>query len=159
MKTYGKPIAAAVAVLTLVLTLLTACSGKPSATVNIEPVKNGLTGRPTVAVPEKQMVFTTLMEMNGLNISWEKLSRYDHAVIDEDSVVFAVADTYGEECSLYVDYNPETDAVTRADVVYGDMTLSILTDDDIVLMQLLRAFEQTHLSKDAEAAANPTQAE
>ncbi len=159
MKTYGKSIAVTAAVLTMVLMLLTACSGKPSATVNIEPVKNGLTGRPTVAVPEKQMVFTTLMEMNGVNISWKRLECYDHAVIDEDSAVFAVADTYGEECSLYVDFNAETDAVTRADVVYGDVTLSILTDDDIVLLQLLRAFEQAHISKDAEAAANPTGAE
>ncbi len=142
----------------VMLVALSACTGsRPSATVTVNPIDDGgLAGRPTVAVPYGQMTFSDLMALNGSSISWARLSKYTHSMQSGTSAVFYVADTYGEQMELQVTFDADADAVTRADLLYGELTVSLLTDDDSVLIPVLEALRAHH--GEADAAATTTTA-
>lgn len=133
-------------VLSVMLVGLCACTGnRPSSTVTIDPIDDGgLAGRPTVAVPNGQMTFNDLMALNGTSISWDRISKYTHSMQSGTSAVFYVADTYGEEMTLQVEFDADQDAVLRADLSYADLTVSLLTDDDAVLVPILQALRDKH---------------
>jgi len=131
-------------VLSVMLVGLCACSGnRPSATVTVNPIDDGgLAGRPTVAVPYGQMTFNDLMANNGSTIRWSKLALYTHSLQSGTSAVFPVADNFGGELELRVEFDADQDTVTRADVHYKDMIVSILTDDTMVLVPVLEAINE-----------------
>lgn len=131
-------------VLSVMLVALCACSGsRPGATVTVDPIDDGgLAGRPTVAVPFGTMTFNDLMANNGTTIYWSSLSKYTHSLRSGTSAVFPVSDNYGGEMELQVEFDAEQDRVTRADLHYKDLVVSLLTDDTMVLMPVLEAINE-----------------
>lgn len=96
----------------------------------------------TVAVPASQMTLNDVMAINDDELPWSRLSVFEHTVGDDGAATFKVADTYGEEATMIVEFDEAADAVTKADLMYEDITVSILTDDNFVLMPIVQAMHE-----------------
>lgn len=135
---------------------MTACGDSPSSTVVIGAEEDGLT-RATVPVDYGTMTLSDVMAINAPTIKWSKLSLYTHTVTETGSALFSVVDTYGEEATLTVTYDAATDNVITADLSYGDITVSILTHDNTVLLPILEAMEEDYAAAQATMTTEATQ--
>lgn len=142
-------------VLSVMLTGLCACTGsRPASTVTLDPIDDGgLAGRPTVAVPYGQMTLLDVMSINEPSIAWSRLSKYTHSLHSGTTATFLVADTYGGELELKVEFDAQKDQVNRADLHYGELAVSILTDDNAVLDPIFEAIRQHYSQQPAPEAA------
>lgn len=100
--------------------------------------------KPTVAVPKTQMTLSDVMAINAPELIWSRLSVYEHTMNDDGTATFMVADTYGGEATLLVEFDEEKDVVTKADLTFEDLTASILTDDNFAFMPIMKAMYAKH---------------
>lgn len=117
------------------MVLLSGCNDTPAV---ITPSDSTPT-KPTVAVPKTQLTLSDLMAINDPNLTWSRLSVFEHTVGDDGTATFKVSDTYGGEATLAVEFDAEKDVVTKADLMYEDLTASILTEDNFALMPIMQA--------------------
>lgn len=83
--------------------------------------------RPTVAVPAEQLTIPVLIKLHDVSMPWSAIEGYAHDMTGDNTAHFAVADGYGEECSLDVVIDLESGLLTEATLTYGDVSETILT--------------------------------
>lgn len=115
--------------------LLTACDSDP---VVVEPVEHDkvivITTNPET---DDIMTFPLLIALNSSDLKWSDISGYRHTVGDNNTATFRVICTDDKDAELYAEFNPETDELFKADLTYGSKTVSIITDDNAVLREIL----------------------
>ncbi len=120
--------------------VLAACDSDP---VVVEPVDPGkvivITTNPET---DDILTFPMVIAINSSEMKWSNISGYRHTPGDNNTATFRVICTDDKDAELQVEYNPETDEVTKADLVYGEKSVSILTDDNGVLRDILEEIEK-----------------
>ena len=135
-------VAALIAVLALTLTL-SACFSTPDVVIEQgDSTETEETSAPTFPAKEGQMTLSILMSVMGETMKWSKISTYTHDVADDGKAVFAVADNYGKECTLTVAYDESADNVTEAVLSYGDQSVSVLSDNTLVIRTIMIAMNE-----------------
>jgi len=130
-----------VLVLTAVAGVLTACGeDKP---VVVEPVGDDnviiITTNPAT---DDIMTFPLIIALNSAEIPWSKIEGYRHTKDSDTTATFEVICTDDKSAELKVEFDAEANVVKKADLVYGSKSVSILTDDDMVLMEILKEIEK-----------------
>lgn len=83
--------------------------------------------RPTVALPETRLSMDQLFVLHHPEMLWSDLEGYEHEMTGDSSATFPVSDKYGASCSLNVTYDADSGMLTAADLVFGDVSETILT--------------------------------
>ena len=137
-------IAAILTVLAVALTM-SACYQPPGGVID-DPDTTATTAKdePTPTLPAKdgQLTLSLLLGIIKSDIKWSQLSPYTHTDTDDAHATFAVADNYGKECTLSVTYDAATDAVSEAVLSYKDTSVSVLTDNTLVIRTIMLAMNQ-----------------
>ena len=97
---------------------------------------------PTVAVPKGQLSLSLLMGVMSSSMEWSNLSAYDHTLIDDTNALFEVADGFGKTCDLFVTFNADIDTVFEATLSYGGTSVDVLTDDTLVIRDVMTVMYQ-----------------
>lgn len=136
----------AVSLLTVctMIVCFSACREVP--TVMIDPVDTPTSAtsatyvtRPTVAVPEGQLILTDLMQIHGPEMYWSDLEGYTYTEQEDGSLRFTVADTYGKECWLDVTVDYDSGLLTKADLFFEDTHADIMVEASTCFMPVLYA--------------------
>ncbi len=125
-------------VLAAVAALLTAC-GEDTPVV-VEPVdhdQNAVIVMTTNPATADILDFPMIIALNSDDLKWSMISAYRHTEGPDNTAVFEVICTDDKSGELQVAYDPDADKVLKADFVYGSKSVSILTDDNAVLMEIL----------------------
>lgn len=141
--------AALCAVLVLAV-IMTACFEAPTVIITDQQGENNTTSaptstastKPTVAVEQGTLTLSTLMGMMRETMKWSDFSNYTHTDVDDSHARFIVADSYGKECILSVTYDAEANTVSTADLSYGDTTVSVLSNNTLVIRTIMLAMNK-----------------
>ena len=97
----------------------------PSVTTTTEET---FVTRPTVAIDPSRLTMDTLYLLHHPDMTWSSLENYEHDMTDDTSATFTVSDKYGATCTLDVTYDADSGKLTVADLTFGDVTETILTN-------------------------------
>lgn len=128
-----------IAALAVLCLCAAACRETPTVTVDSGDATQTDQTLPTVAVPDGQMTISALMGRMGPDMTWSSIAAYTHTDEDASHAVFQVADTYGKECTLRVTYDAQTDTVSEATLSYKNTTVSVMTNDTMVMRTIMVA--------------------
>lgn len=132
---------ALLAALAMLCGALTAC--RNTEPVVITPVEEEEPDPPDPYIPEDQLRFTDLLTLNATHIPWSWLEPYQHTLIGDNTAQFTIAlNTDPSVVSVMtVTFDKEANEVLTADATYGDVTVSLLTENNGDLLPLLAAMD------------------
>ncbi len=132
--------AAAILTVAAVTLTMSACYQPPGGVIdNTDSTTAQNEPTPTVPAKEGQLTLSLLLGLMRPEMKWSQLSPYLHSNTDDTHATFAVADNYGKECTLTVTYDEAADTISQADLSYGDKTVSVLTDNTLVIRTIMLA--------------------
>lgn len=127
------------------LALLCACS-PPMPTISTEPLSSGdgdaAVYTPTLPAPGTPMQLSDLVGEMGAVMHWSAMKNYEHTRQDVLTALFPVSDGEGHECTLTVTFDEAADVLTQATLSYADVSINILTDDTMVIRQIMVAMDE-----------------
>lgn len=129
MKIVLRLAAAMLAVLMLCISM-TACHQTPPPTI-INPVEEE-TGPVEPTVDDVFILYST-------KLPWSDLENFIHTKTGDNTAHFDVTHKNGEKCALDVVIDPATGLLTEATITYKDKTQTLLTDDYMDLVGIIRA--------------------
>ncbi len=135
-------VAAILAVVAVVFTM-SACYQPPGGVID-NPATTPTENEPTPTIPAKegQLTLSLLLGLMKPDMKWSQLSPYTHSNVDDTHATFAVADNYGKECTLAVTYDAAADVISEANLSYGDASVSVLTDNTLVIRTIMLAMNE-----------------
>ena len=135
--------AAILTVLAVALTM-SACYQPPGGVIDDPNATATTKDEPTPTLPAKdgQLTLSLLLGVMKADMKWSQLSPYTHTDVDDTHATFAVADNYGKECTLSVTYDAAADTVSEATLSYKDTSVSVLTDNTLVIRTIMLAMNQ-----------------
>lgn len=116
-------------------------SEQPDSSDNGETVTTHQT-KTTFPAKEGQLTLSLLMSIMSSNMKWSDVSSFVHTDVDDTHASFAVADNYGKECTLDVVYDAQADTVSDAVLSYGDASVSVLSDNTLVIRTIMLAMNE-----------------
>lgn len=145
MKTTLHVLAAVLALLMLTVGM-TACGDDGNDVVVVEPAASESTAPKSVIVTAlkdgekyETMNSSYLLAVCGTDTYWAELAMYEYTLNDDGAAVFIVDFGDGKQGTLTVTYDEETQILTTADVVYGDVTANLISEDWSALKPVLDA--------------------
>ena len=134
---------AAILTVTAVALAMSACYQPPGGVIdNTDSTTTRHEATPTVPAKDGQLTLSLLLGLMKPEMTWSQLSPYTHSNVDDTHATFAVADNYGKECTLTVTYDAAADTVSQADLSYGDASVSVLTDNTLVIRTIMLAMNK-----------------
>ena len=134
---------AAILVVAAVAFTMSACYHPPGGVVdNTDTTTTEQESKPTIPAKEGQLTLSLLLGLMKPEMKWSVLSPYTHSNTDDTHATFAVADNYGKECTLTVTYDEAADTISQADLSYGDASVSVLTDNTLVIRTIMLAMNK-----------------
>lgn len=130
----------AATILLIMLCSLAGCGDQSDAVITApdEPT----TTAPTQPVPLGPMTLEDLTRIMSPAMTWSEIMMYDHTAVDDTHATFEVSDQSGNKCTLAVTYDAIADIVTVADLSYGELTYSVLTDSTAPIRDIMVAIRQ-----------------
>lgn len=127
--------------------LLTLCACGPQMPhISTDPVSADTpptsVGKPSAPAPGTRLTLSDVMGEMGATMRWSAMSNYEHTRLDAVSAVFPVSDAEGNECTLTVTLDEAADTLTSAQLSYGDVSINILTDDTMVIREIMKAMDE-----------------
>lgn len=126
--------ACAIAALAVAVCALPACNDTGDVNINNTPVE-----QQSEPVPKGQMTLFDLMMIMSETMAWSDIRDYDHTLVTDTNAVFEVSDEKGNLCTLDVTFDAAADTISKADLTYGDLTLSALTESTSVVRDIMVA--------------------
>ena len=134
---------AAILVVAAVALSMSACYQPPGGVIdNTDTTTTTHEPKPTVPAKEGQLTLSLLLGLMKPDMKWSQLKPFTHSNTDDTHATFTVADNYGKECTLTVTYDEAADTVSQADLSYGDASVSVLTDNTLVIRTIMLAMNK-----------------
>lgn len=139
--------ATAFCVMLALIVTMSACYHPPTAVIT-DPQSTpttqstGPTATPTLPPKDGQLTLSLLIGVMSSNMKWSQLSSYTHTDVDDTHATFTVADNYGKECTLNVTYDAQSDAISEATLVYGSVSVDVLSDNTLVIRDIMLAMNE-----------------
>ena len=129
-------------ILLIALCSLAGCSDNTDAVITTP--SDTVATEPTAPVPLGPMTLEDLTRIMSPAMTWSDIMMYDHTAVDDTHATFEVSDQSGNKCTLAVTYDAVADIVTVADLSYGDLTFSVLTDSTAPIRDIMVAIRQAN---------------
>ncbi len=134
---------AAILVVAAVALSMSACYQPPGGVIdNTDTTTTTHEPKPTIPAKEGQLTLSLLLGLMKPDMKWSQLKPFTHSNTDDTHATFTVADNYGKECTLTVTYDESADTVSQADLSYGDASVSVLTDNTLVIRTIMLAMNK-----------------
>ena len=134
---------AAILVVAAVALSMSACYQPPGGVIdNTDTTTTTHEPKPTVPAKEGQLTLSLLLGLMKPDMKWSQLKPFTHSNTDDTHATFTVADNYGKECTLTVTYDEAADTISQADLSYDDASVSVLTDNTLVIRTIMLAMNK-----------------
>ena len=131
----------AATILLIALCSLAGCGDNSDAVIS---TPTDAVTEPTAPVPLGPMTLEDLTRIMSPNMTWSDIMMYDYTAVDDTHATFEVSDANGNVCTLAVTYDAVADVVTVADLSYGELTYSVLTDSTAPIRDIMVAIRQAN---------------
>lgn len=131
----------AAAILVIALCTLAACGDDTDVVINSPDTAATTT---TAPVPLGPMTLENLTREMAPDMTWSAIKMYDHTVVDSNHARFEVRDDNDNVCTLDVTFDEAADTVSQADLTYGELTVSVLTDSTAPIRDIMVAIRQAN---------------